>query len=158
MFVADPLTQANASRMEHQVLDHVVGRDGLAGAHVVHLLIADPVDGLHHHDRVVLAETQAGDVTHVDQTGHVARQQVGRTLHPFERTAHALSQRPGQHRLGHAGNVFQQNVFTRQKCDRAKAEDIALADIKIELMFPADAGTRAALMAQFGQASDFPDN
>ncbi len=30
------------------------------------------------------------------------------------------------------------------------AEDIAIADIKIELMFPADAGTRAALMAQFG--------
>ena len=30
------------------------------------------------------------------------------------------------------------------------AEDIALADLKIEMMFPADAGTKAALMAQFG--------
>nr|MDJ0909116.1 hypothetical protein [Woeseiaceae bacterium] len=31
------------------------------------------------------------------------------------------------------------------------AEDIALADLKIELMFPADAATKAALMAQFAQ-------
>ena len=31
------------------------------------------------------------------------------------------------------------------------AEDIALADLKIELMFPADAATKAALMARFAQ-------
>ncbi len=31
------------------------------------------------------------------------------------------------------------------------AEDIALADLKIEMMFPADAATKAALMAQFAQ-------
>lgn len=31
------------------------------------------------------------------------------------------------------------------------AEDIALADLKIELMFPADAATKAALTAQFAQ-------
>lgn len=31
------------------------------------------------------------------------------------------------------------------------AEDIAIADLKIELMFPADAATRAALMARYAQ-------
>ena len=31
------------------------------------------------------------------------------------------------------------------------AEDIALADLKIELMFPADAATKAALMTRFAQ-------
>jgi hypothetical protein len=30
-------------------------------------------------------------------------------------------------------------------------EDIALADLKIELMFPADEFTRGALLSQFGQ-------
>ncbi len=58
----------------------------------------------------------------------VGRQQVGRALNAFELTADAFCQRPGQHRLGHAGNVFQQQVPLGKPGDHRQHQLLAFAD------------------------------
>ena len=53
---------------------------------------------------------------------------VGRALQALERAADALGQRPGQHRLGDAGHVFEQNVPLAEIGDQGQRDLLPLAD------------------------------
>src|SRR5207248_69805 len=61
-------------------------------------------------------------------TGDVGGQQVGGALQALEGAADAACQGPGQHGLGHAGHVFEQNVPLAEVGDQAQLDLGALAD------------------------------
>ena len=72
--------------------------------------------------RLLIEDRSAGDV---------GRQQVGRALNPLERAAHAAGERPGQHRLGDAGHVLQQDVPFAEPSDERQNELLPLADDRL---------------------------
>ena len=60
--------------------------------------------------------------------GHIGGKEVGRTLEPLEHRADAASQGPGQHRLGDAGHVFQEDVPFAEVGDQGQHQLLPLAD------------------------------
>src|SRR5438105_5186278 len=66
-------------------------------------------------------------VEHRD-AGDIGRQQIGRALNALERAADALGERAGEHRLGDAGHVFQQNVAFAEIRNERQRDLLPLAD------------------------------
>ena len=91
-----------------------------------------PVDFVGQHDLGkdrAGAELELGRLLVEDRSaGHVGRQQVGRALNPLERAAHAAGQRPGEHRLGDARHVLQQNVPFAEPGNQRQDQLLPLAD------------------------------
>ena len=75
------------------------------------------------------AELELGGLLVEDRhPGHVRRQQVGRALQPLEGTPDAAGQGAGEHRLGHAGHVFEQDVPLAQVRRQGQGQLRPLAD------------------------------
>jgi len=62
------------------------------------------------------------------RAGHIGRQQVGRALNSLERATHAAGQRSGEHGLGDARHIFQQDVSFGEPTHQRENELLPFAD------------------------------
>ena len=91
-----------------------------------------PVDLVRQHDvreERPAAELELGGLGIEHRcAGNVVRQQIRRALDPLERAADTLRNRPRQHRLGHSGNVLQQQVPFGKERNQRQHDFLPLAD------------------------------
>ena len=134
-FVVDRVLRGDHQEWRRQHMGHAIDRDARLGHRLEQRGLGPRRRAVDFVGQQQLGkdrtrpEFELGRLLIEDRTsGHVGRQQVGRALNAFEGTADAARQRPGEHRLGHARHVLQQNVPLREPGHQRQNQLSALAD------------------------------